>query len=127
MPDRMPAAVSTDSVLDATQLRHLVSLVRADALDAAIDAGLLADWPAVVLATLTAEDRGALTTARARLRSAWAARERYRARTDRLARRAAERDAKRAPPPAPTQKPVLPTGAAAILARAKARAAGNHA
>ncbi|WP_434025949.1 hypothetical protein [[Pseudomonas] boreopolis] len=68
-----------------------------------------------------------LLQAQARLRTAWAARERYRARTARLARRAAEREARRAPPPAPGRPaaPALPPLAAAILARAKAKAAAK--
>ncbi|HVJ38030.1 MAG TPA: hypothetical protein VM687_09560 [Stenotrophomonas sp.] len=68
-----------------------------------------------------------LLAAQDRLRTAWAARERYRQRAARLARRAAERDARRAPPPAPERPvaPALPAAAAAILARAKARAAGR--
>ena len=60
------------------------------------------------------------------LRRAWLARERYRARGARLARRAAERQAQRAPLPAPAAErppPSLPPLAAAILARAKAKAA----
>lgn len=67
-----------------------------------------------------------LLQAQARLRTAWAARERYRARNARLARRSAEREARRAPPPPPDRPaaaPSLPPLAAAILARAKAKAA----
>lgn len=68
-----------------------------------------------------------LQQAQARLREAWAARERHRARNARLLRRAAEREARRAPPPRPEQPaaPALPPLAAAILARAKARAAAK--
>jgi hypothetical protein len=68
-----------------------------------------------------------LLQAQTRLRDAWAARDRYLARNARLARRAAEREARRAPPPQP-EKPVapsLPPLAAAILARAKAKAAAK--
>lgn len=63
-----------------------------------------------------------------RLQNAWDARARHRQRAARLARRAAERNARRMPPPAPaaaTQTPALPPLAAAILARAKAKAAGR--
>lgn len=68
-----------------------------------------------------------LLQAQARLREAWAARDRHRARNARLARRAAEREARRAPPPKPEQPaaPSLPPLAAAILARAKAKAAAK--
>lgn len=57
----------------------------------------------------------------ARLR-ALAARERHRARNARLARRTAERDARRT---ASQRVSSLPPAAAAILARAKAKAAGK--
>ncbi|CCH11948.1 hypothetical protein SMD_1388 [Stenotrophomonas maltophilia D457] len=67
-----------------------------------------------------------LQQAQQQLRTAWAARERYRARAVRLARREAERDARRTPPPAPDVKPPLPAAAAAILARAKARVTGKE-
>jgi hypothetical protein len=68
-----------------------------------------------------------LREAQQRLQAAWNARERYRARAARLARRAAERDARRTPPP-PADRPVpsLPPLAAAILAKAKAKAAGRN-
>lgn len=109
---------------------QLFNCVVADDLDRALALGLMAYLPdpqhdaldancAQVCATLLAAQR--------RLRDAWAARERYRARTARLQRRAAERDARRAPAPAPSQPaaPALPPLAAAILARAKAKAAGG--
>jgi Na+-translocating ferredoxin:NAD+ oxidoreductase RnfC subunit len=75
-----------------------------------------------------------LVAARDERLRALAARERYRARTLRLERRAAERAAKRAPaskasavPGGPAtvadNRPPLPSAAAAVLARAKARAA----
>jgi len=63
-----------------------------------------------------------LIDARQALSRAWAARDRYLARNARLARRAVERDARRAPVIA-ERKSALPPAAAAILARAKARAA----
>ena len=68
-----------------------------------------------------------LAEAQRKLLTAWAARDRYRARNARLAKRAAERAAKRAAPtaeaPATEKKSGLPPAAAAILARAKAKAA----
>ena len=57
-----------------------------------------------------------------KLSMAWAARDRYLARNARLARRAAEHDAKRSPA-LPEKRSPLPPAAAAILARAKAKAA----
>jgi len=70
---------------------------------------------------------GFMQQAQQQLDAAWAARERHRARAARLERRDAERQARRAPPPVADSKPALPSAAAAILARAKARAAGNSA
>lgn len=73
-----------------------------------------------------------LVAARDERRRALAARERFRARTLRLARRAAERAAKRMPAvhaevvPVAPQTTALPSAAAAALARAKARAAERH-
>ncbi|WP_458351488.1 hypothetical protein, partial [Luteimonas rhizosphaerae] len=105
----------SDPVAAAARLRDIASLLRADAVDAAIEAGLMQNWPAAAFAALSPDDHDAVATARAQLQRAWAARERYRTRSARLARRAAERDAQRAPPPAPAQKPALPSAAAAIL------------
>jgi hypothetical protein len=107
------------SAIHATA-RELLELVLADDLDAALAAGLMDCRPAGNDAALLP-----LQEAQQRLQLAWDARERYRARTARLARRAAEREARRAPPPAADAKPALPPTAAAILARAKARAAGK--
>lgn len=100
---------------------ELAALLAADNLDAAIEAGLL-DWqPGPDDAPdLAAAVQAALTARQAAL----AARERYRQRSMRLRRLAAERDARRAPPPAAAgAPPPLPASVAAILARAKARAA----
>lgn len=98
---------------------RLTALLADDDIDAALDAGLTdfdacahCDPPAV--AHIDAMKR--------RIRQAWAARERYRARNARLARIAAEREARRAPVLIEKQ-PALPPSAAAVLARAKARAA----
>jgi hypothetical protein len=124
--------------------RQLLQLVRADDLDAAVDAGLVAFTPS---AALSDDGNAELATARDRLLVAWAARARYNARTARLARRTAERKAARAAPPAPAEtpdgltaapaptlpangmrpasSPALPAAAAAALARARARMAGK--
>jgi len=112
-----PAA--TAAAPDAAQL---VALLRSDDLDAAIDAGLMAFVDDGTQA-LDAAARTLLVETQQRLRAAWDARERYRAREARLARRKAERNARRTlQPPAAAPKPALPTAAAAALARAKARA-----
>ncbi len=121
---RKPFATGTTAALPL----QLLACVLDDDLDRAIALGLM-DYVASpdddrldpAHPTLSAR----LLAEQARLRDAWAARERHRARAARLARRAAERDARRAPPPAPQQpeRPSLPPLAAAILARAKAKAA----
>ncbi|MFT3762638.1 MAG: hypothetical protein QM761_08515 [Pseudoxanthomonas sp.] len=97
---------------------RLAALLRAGAIDAAIEAGLM-DY--VPCPDCDADAAAGLLAAQRRLSTAWAARERYRAREARLARIAAERAARRAPPQA--QKTALPPAAALALARAKARAA----
>ncbi|CAD0336461.1 hypothetical protein [Xanthomonas hortorum] len=109
---------------------QLFDCVQADDLDGALALGLMEYLPDPhddLLDPACPQLRAVLLAAQQRLRDAWAARERYRARTARLQRRAAERDARRTPAPAPSQ-PVaaaLPPLAAAILARAKAKAAGG--
>lgn len=108
--------------------QRLFELVLADDFDAAIAAGLMAYVPQPgddSLVPAHPELPAVLDAARQRVQRAWDARARYRARMLRLARRAAEREARRAPPPAPDRKPALPAAAALILARAKAKAAGN--
>lgn len=102
---------------------QLLQLVAEDNLDAAVCAGLMDYTAAPDNTTLTPAQSQLLLEAQQRLRVAWAARERHRARDARLARRAAEREARRTPPPPPDSKPALPSAAAAILARAKARVA----
>lgn len=102
---------------------QLASWLTSANLDAALEAGLLhwqpgpADDPQQVAVVMAARER---------VQAALAARERYRQRAVRLRRIAAERDARRTPAPAsPSTPTVLPGSVAAILARAKARAAGN--
>lgn len=104
---------------------QLLQFVTDDDLDAAVRGGLMDYVAAPANDGLTPQQSQRLLDAQQRLRQAWAARERHRARDARLAQRAAEREARRAPPPAPDSKPALPSAAAAILARAKARAAGK--
>ncbi|HHZ21937.1 TPA: hypothetical protein HH296_05295 [Xanthomonas vasicola pv. zeae] len=109
---------------------QLFDCVQSDDLDRALALGLMAYLPDPQHDALDAhcpQVCATLLDAQQRLRNAWAARERYRARAARLQRRAAERDARRTPAPAPSQPatPALPPLAAAILARAKAKAAGG--
>ena len=104
--------------------RSLRAYLVADDIDAAIAAGLMAFQPCAC----AGDDALLAMQAQQRLRIAWDARERYRQRQVRLARRAAEREARRLKVAEVTSateaaRPALPTGAAAILARAKAKAA----
>ena len=104
---------------DCLQAIALSRRLMADDLDAALDAGLMAFVPC------PACDAGAaaqLQEAQRKIADAWAARERYRARNARLARLAAEREARRARSQVATRT-ALPPPVAAVLARAKARAA----
>ncbi len=104
---------------DREQARHLAALLDADDVDAALDAGLM-DFTACE--NCDAGGAGKIRAAQATLQTVWAARERYRAREARLQRIAGERAARRAP--AQVQKTgALPASAAAILERAKAKAA----
>lgn len=112
-----------DGHADVALAQRLLRLLQDDNVDGAIEAGLMAFDGGDALDTV---DRETIGTAQRRLRDAWAARERYRAREARLARRAAERLAKRALPQDPaSHTPSLPPAAAAALARAKAKAAGQ--
>jgi hypothetical protein len=95
----------------------IVSALRADDLDRALGHGLLEVGPC---SECGPECRAMLTAAREERRRALAARERHRARTERLARRAEERKAQRAA--AQRQPAALPPAAAAALARALAKA-----
>lgn len=113
---------------DCARLHALAALLAKDAVDAALEAGLM-DVQADLHCSGCAEDARRVAAEQARLRFNWAARERYRARSARLQRRAAERQARRAPAPAAAAEtktaaaPSLPPAVAAALARAKARAA----
>ena len=114
-PDALPDPVDTGCVL---------ALLRAGDIDGAIEAGLMQSGPEDDPG-LAADDLMLLQAARERLQSAWAARERHRARADRLARLAAERDARRARPATAASKPPLPPAAASALARARAKASAK--
>lgn len=108
------------------QARILADLLAGDELDAALDAGLMA-WKPCGECGGDRTHADVVARAQTRLRTAWAARDRYLQRAARLERRAAEREARRiaalpAGPAAPV-KPALPAAAAAILERARAKAA----
>lgn len=97
---------------------HAVSTaLQADDLDAAIDAGLLEVDPCPDCGDACST---VLRDARDERRHALAARERFRARSERLARRTEERQRKRLE--AQSKPAALPAAAAAALARALARA-----
>jgi hypothetical protein len=116
-PGSCAACGCTD--MQGERVHAIVAALADDDLDRAMTLGLLetgacaACAPACTLRLQQARD--------ARLR-ALAARDRHRARNARLARHAAERDARRA---ATQHASSLPPAAAAILARAKAKAAGK--
>ena len=111
---------------------RLRALLQAGDVDAALQAGLM-DYPA----THDAGD-APIRAMQEQLRTAWDARARYRSREARLARRDAERAARRMSgaevpvvadqetrAPVATTTPGLPAAAAAALARARARASGR--
>lgn len=104
---------------DCNDGERLSRLLAADDIDGAIEAGLMrfvhcAACDPMAAARISAEQE--------RLIAAWAARDRYLARKARLARLAEQRDVRRASP-LPERISALPAAAAAILARAKAKAA----
>ena len=120
---------------------RLLALLQEADLDGAIEAGLIDFVPC---SAPCCADVALLRAAQSQLRMAWAARERYRSRQARLQRRAEERQARRSATLAPASpsmadgdivtpaatsplpaRPALPASAAAILARAKAKAAGR--
>ena len=115
-----PIPDAPQPVVIVPDVRRLAALILADDLDAALQAGLMefVDDPTLAPAT-----RELILTTQRRLREAWDARDRYRAREKRLARRKAARDARRSPATAVvSDKSALPPAAAAALARARARA-----
>ncbi|HSX64615.1 MAG TPA: hypothetical protein VLF15_07800 [Pseudoxanthomonas sp.] len=109
----------------SSSVRALFQQVSANDLDAAIENGLM---QFVDCAACRASDpdyaamADVLAAVRGRLSQAWAARDRYRARNSRLARRVAERETRRTAVNVEKQSS-LPAAAAAVLARAKAKAA----
>ena len=112
------ACVACGCMADGDDAHRIVAALVVDDLDDAIEAGLLDD---IECTACTPPCREALVHSRDERHAALAARERFRDRALRLARRQRERDAARAP--AEASKQSLPPAAAAALARAKARAA----
>jgi len=107
---------------------HVINAaLRMDDVDGAIEAGLLDRT--IECASCADECREQLHHVREERIVALAARERFRARNERLERRARERAEKRAPAPSndvATPTPSLPSAAAAALARAREKAAQRH-
>lgn len=113
-----------------TDPQALLRLLLDDRIDTAIDAGLMDYAPAPgddAIDPARPDLPQHLLAAQARLRTAWASRERHRARALRLARIAEERDARRIRPAAvaASAAAALPAAAAAALARARAKAAAR--
>jgi hypothetical protein len=104
---------------DCAEAMALSRLLDADDLDAAVIAGLMDFEPCP---SCDQQSTMNVLAFQQRLAKSWAARDRYLARTARLARLAAERDAKRDGIRI-ENKTSLPPSVAAILARAKAKAA----
>lgn len=100
-----------------TRAHRIVAALREEDLDQALEGGLLEAEPC---SDCSEDCRGVFVAARDERRRALAARDRYRAREQRLAQRAAERQAERAA--AQRQPTALPPAAAAALARALAKA-----
>lgn len=126
---RKPDA-STQEDPTATSLPlKLACLLDQDDLDGAIEAGLMDYLPDPAhdqLDPAQPDLSTRLADAHRKILAAWAARDRYRARQQRLALRSAEREARRTPP-ATSGAPALPPTVANILARAKAKAAERSA
>ncbi|WP_103075369.1 hypothetical protein [Solilutibacter silvestris] len=118
------------SAIDPARLRDVVAALDAGDVDAALESGLmeLACADCLDRAKVELGDRERILVAAVKLRFAWDARERYRARQHRLAERARRRDARRAQASSPdvsSSTPALPTAAANALAKALARAKGQ--
>jgi hypothetical protein len=117
----VPCPACSCSDIRGANTHAIAAALAEDDIDRAIETGLLAAMPCSGCDDACS---ARVIAARDARRSALAARDRYRARQARLARRAQERAAARATPvtATPEAKPALPPAAAAALARAKARA-----
>lgn len=128
MAPRCPCCGCSDAA--GAPAHRLQAALADDDLDRAMTLGLLE--PGNACTACSEACRATLAAARNARQQALAARERFRARAARLARRERERSARRKPvatPDAPGNPtavtPSLPPAAAAALARAKAKAAGR--
>ena len=119
----MTPTISASTPHDCTDTMALSRLLDAGDIDAALEAGLMAF---VSCPSCDAHSTANVHEVQQRLAKAWAARDRYLARTARLVRLAAARDARRAGMKI-EKKSALPPSVATILARAKAKAAGRGA
>lgn len=108
-----------DAAHDCAQGARLFQLLRIDDIDSAIEAGLMQYRPCLAC---DATQSAAIVALQQRLAFNWAARDRYLARNARLARIAAERETPRAAPQVEMMSS-LPPSVAAVLARAKMKAA----
>jgi hypothetical protein len=115
------AGADADQVHQCAHGLALWRQLRAHDVDAALDGGLMRFRPCPAC---DAEVASALVDRQRQLARAWDARDRHLARNARLERLRAERDSRRTAPAA-ARASSLPPAAAAILARAKARAAGG--
>lgn len=104
---------------DCAQGTRLFQLLQIDDIDSAIEAGLMQYLPCPAC---DATQSVALITMQQQLAFNWAARDRYLARNARLARIAAERETRHTALRA-EKKSSLPPSVAAVLARAKVKAA----
>lgn len=112
-----------DAPHDCAQGARLFQLLQIDDIDSAIEAELMQYRPCPACNTSYGI---AIIAAQQQLAFNWAARDRYRARNARLARIVAERETRRAAPQA-EKKSSLPPSVAAVLARAKMKAAERSA
>lgn len=121
----MPCPVCGCDAVAGASAHAIQASLHQDDLDGAMAHGLLN--PDIDCNACALHCRNALQAARKQRQDALAARERFRKREARLARRSRERDARRKGNVGPAGKPGpgLPPAAAAALARAKAKAAAH--
>lgn len=108
---------------DCAHSARLFQLLQIDDIDSAIEAGLMQYRPCPAC---DATQSAAIIAMQQRLAFNWEARDRYLARNARLARIAAERETRHAAPRV-EKKSSLPPSVAAVLARAKVKAAERSA
>ena len=115
--------------MEHARVHDVIAALDAGDIDAALESGLmeLARADCLDRMEISSDDRERILVVVAKLRFAWDARERYRAREHRLAERARKREARRAQtsPDVSLSTPALPAAAANALAKALARAKGK--